>query len=60
MAAIRGVTREGRATLLVVDGATVVQDAATSPLALRRFAQQHEGCGPDGVEQRVEIAGRAR
>lgn len=40
VAAMRGVTREGRATLLVVDGATVVQDVATSPLALRRFVQQ--------------------
>ena len=40
VAAIRGVTREGRATLLIVDGATVVQDVATSPLALRRFIQQ--------------------
>ena len=33
-------TRETGATLLVVDGATVVQDVAASPLALRRFAQQ--------------------
>jgi circadian clock protein KaiC len=40
IAAIRGVTREAQATLLVVDGATVVQDVAASPLALRRFAQQ--------------------
>lgn len=40
IAAIRRVTREFKATLLVVDGATVVQEAAASPLALRRFAQQ--------------------
>jgi circadian clock protein KaiC len=38
--AIRRVTREAGATLLVVDGATVVEDAAPSPLALRRFIQQ--------------------
>jgi circadian clock protein KaiC len=40
IAAIRGVTRESAATLLVIDGATVVQDVATSPLVLRRFIQQ--------------------
>jgi circadian clock protein KaiC len=40
VAAIRQVTREVGASLLVVDGATVVQDVAASPLALRRFTQQ--------------------
>src|SRR5215217_7093498 len=38
--AIRRVARETRASLLVVDGATVIEDIAQSPLALRRFAQQ--------------------
>jgi circadian clock protein KaiC len=40
IAAIRQVTRETGATLLIVDGATVVEDVAASPLALRRFVQQ--------------------
>ena len=40
IAAIRRVARETEATLLVVDGATVVEDVAPSPLALRRFVQQ--------------------
>lgn len=38
--AIRRVVRETEASLLVVDGATVIEDIAHSPLALRRFAQQ--------------------
>lgn len=38
--AIRRVVRETEASLLVVDGATVIEDIAYSPLALRRFAQQ--------------------
>src|SRR5215212_8901287 len=38
--AIRRLVRETGATLLVVDGATVIEDIAHSPLALRRFAQQ--------------------
>jgi circadian clock protein KaiC len=40
VAAMRRVAREAGATLLVVDGATVVQDVGASPLALRRFIQQ--------------------
>jgi circadian clock protein KaiC len=40
IAAIRRVSRDTGAMLLVVDGATVVEDAAVSPLAIRRFAQQ--------------------
>src|SRR5215207_10223166 len=38
--AIRRVARETKASLLVVDGATVIEDIAHSLLALRRFAQQ--------------------
>src|SRR5215210_8895497 len=38
--AIRRVVRETGASLLIVDGATVIDDIAQSPLALRRFAQQ--------------------
>ena len=38
--AIRRVVRETGASLLIVDGATVIEDIAHSPLALRRFAQQ--------------------
>lgn len=40
IAAIRRVTRETGALLLVIDGATVIEDVAASPLAIRRFAQQ--------------------
>ncbi len=39
-AAIRRLVRESDATLLVVDGAAVIEDVATSQLALRRFVQQ--------------------
>src|SRR5215218_8319278 len=38
--AVRRVARETKASLLVVDGATVIEDISQSPLALRRFAQQ--------------------
>jgi circadian clock protein KaiC len=38
--AIRRMVRETGASLLIVDGATVIEDIAHSPLALRRFAQQ--------------------
>src|SRR5918993_2651928 len=38
--AIRRVVRETGASLLIVDGATVIEDIAHSPLALRRFVQQ--------------------
>src|SRR3712207_3447890 len=38
--AIRRVVRESEASLLIVDGATFIEDIAHSPLALRRFAQQ--------------------
>src|SRR5215212_6611896 len=38
--AIRRVVRETGASLLIVDGATVIEDIAHSALALRRFAQQ--------------------
>jgi circadian clock protein KaiC len=38
--AVRRLLRETEATLLVVDGATVVEDVEVSQLALRRFAQQ--------------------
>ena len=40
IAAVRHVARENGATLLVVDGAAVVEDVAPSQLALRRFVQQ--------------------
>jgi len=39
ISAIRRAAREDRAELLVVDGATVVEEVAPSPLALRRFVQ---------------------
>jgi circadian clock protein KaiC len=38
--AIRQLTRETGATLLIVDGATVFEDMAVSPLVLRGFSQQ--------------------
>jgi KaiC/GvpD/RAD55 family RecA-like ATPase len=40
LAAVRRVSREAGATLPIVDGATVTDDVATSPLHLRRCAQQ--------------------
>lgn len=40
IAAVRHVARERGATLLVIDGATVIEDVAPSQLALRRFIQQ--------------------
>ncbi len=45
IAAIRRVVREGDATLLVVDGTAVVEDAASSALDLRRFAQRLQAQG---------------
>ena len=38
--AVRRVARESGATLLIVDGAAVIEDVAPSQLALRRFVQQ--------------------
>ncbi len=43
--AIRRVVREADATLLVIDGTAVVEDAASSPLDLRRFAQRLQAQG---------------
>jgi circadian clock protein KaiC len=40
IAAVRHVARESDATLLVIDGAAVIEDMAPSQLALRRFIQQ--------------------
>jgi circadian clock protein KaiC len=40
VASIRQVVRETNASLLIIDGATALEDVATSPIALRRFAQQ--------------------
>ena len=40
IAAIRHVVREGNVELLVIDGTTILEDAATSSLDLRLFAQQ--------------------
>jgi circadian clock protein KaiC len=38
VASIRQVVRETNASLLIIDGATALEDVATSPIALRRFA----------------------
>src|SRR5918993_334937 len=38
--AVRHVARESNASLIVVDGAAVIEDVAPSQLALRRFVQQ--------------------
>src|ERR671911_1865799 len=40
IAAVRRVARESGATLIVIDGAAVIEDVAPSQLALRRFVQQ--------------------
>jgi circadian clock protein KaiC len=40
IAAVRRVARESGATLLIVDGAAVIEDLAPSQLALRHFVQQ--------------------
>lgn len=40
IAAVRRVARETQATLVIVDGAAVVEDVAASPLERRRFVQQ--------------------
>ena len=40
VASIRRVMRETNASLLIIDGAAALEDVATSPIALRRFAQQ--------------------
>src|SRR5215207_3427388 len=40
IAAVRHMARESNASLIVVDGAAVIEDVAPSQLALRRFVQQ--------------------
>src|SRR5918993_3960740 len=40
VASIRRVVRDAGASLLVIDGVAAIEDVASSPIALRRFAQQ--------------------
>jgi circadian clock protein KaiC len=60
IAAVRRMARERGATLLVIDGAAVIEDLAPSQLALRRFIQQLQSQAAMIGATTVLLTGHAR